>query len=137
MPPVKPETERLLAASRRALEHAIAAATAGNRINAIGRAVQTEAEHSGYNIIRELSGHGVGRRIHENPSIPNYFTNRAKDRLTEGLVITIEPFLTPGSGRVYTADDGWTIKTVDQQPFAQFEHTLIITDGQPVLVTAV
>ena len=84
-----------------------------------------------------LSGHGVGRGIHEKPSVPNYYTHRAKDRLDEGLVITLEPFLTPGTGRIFTADDGWTIKTVDGKGFAQFEHTVIITKDKPILVTAV
>jgi methionyl aminopeptidase len=137
VPPVRPETERLLECTRQALEHAIEAARAGNRMNAIGRAVQTQAESCGYNIIRDLAGHGVGRKIHEKPSVPNYFTNRAKEKLTEGLVITLEPFLTPGSGRIFTAKDGWTLKTVDRQPFAQFEHTIIITKDRPILVTAV
>ena len=137
VPPVTAETERLLECGRRALNAAIDAARAGNRINAIGRAAQTEAEKGGYNIIRDLAGHGVGRKIHEKPSVPNYFTNRAKDKLTEGLVITLEPFLTTGSGRIYTADDGWTLKTVDHKPFAQFEHTIIVTKDKPILVTAV
>ena len=135
--PVKPETERLLERARRALARAIDAAQAGNRINAIGRAVQREAERNGYHVIRDLSGHGVGRRIHEKPSVPNYFSQRANDRLSEGLVITLEPFLTTGTGRIYTADDGWTIKTMDGKPFAQFEHTIIITKDKPILVTAV
>ncbi len=136
VPPVTPETQRLIDCAQHALARAIDAAHTGNRLNAIGRAVQTEAERCGYSIIRELSGHGVGRHIHEKPSVPNYYTHRAKDHLTDGLVLTIEPFLTPGTGRVYTADDGWTIKTVDKKPFAQFEHTLIITKDKPILVTA-
>lgn len=137
VPPVKPETEHLLQCGREALARAIEAAHAGNKLNSIGRAVQTQAESCGYNVIRELSGHGVGRSIHEKPSVPNYFTHRAKENLTEGLVITLEPFLTPGTGRIYTADDGWTIKTVDGKGFAQFEHTVIITKDKPILVTAV
>lgn len=137
VPPVTAETERLLRCGRRALASAIEAARVGNRLNSIGRAVQSEAERCGYNIIRDLSGHGVGRGIHEKPSVPNYYTHRAKDHLTEGLVITLEPFLTPGTGRIYTADDGWTIKTVDGKGFAQFEHTVIITKDKPILVTAV
>ena len=137
VPPVKPETERLLETTRRALARAIEAATAGNRINAIGRAVQSEAERNGYHVIRDLSGHGVGRGIHEKPSVPNFYTHRAGARLSEGLVITVEPFLTTGTGRVYTAEDGWTIKTMDGKPFAQFEHTIIVTNDKPILVTAV
>ena len=137
VPPVKPETEHLINCAREALAHAIEAAQEGSRINSIGRAVQTHAEQCGYNVIRDLSGHGVGKSIHEKPSVPNYFTHRAKDHLTDGLVITLEPFLTPGTGRIYTSDDGWTIKTVDGKGFAQFEHTVIITKDKPILVTAV
>lgn len=135
--PVRPEAERLCICARRALNRAIEAATAGSKINAIGRVVQQTADECGYRVIRELSGHGVGRNIHEKPTIPNYFTHRAKDRLSEGLVITLEPFVTNGSGAVYTADDGWTIKTADGSLFAQFEHTAIIRRGRPTLVTAV
>ncbi|MEP7292643.1 MAG: type I methionyl aminopeptidase [Chloroflexota bacterium] len=137
VPPVSVETERLLKCGRRALARAIEAARAGNRLNSIGRAVQSEAERCGYNVIRDLSGHGVGRAIHEKPSVPNYYSHRARETLTEGLVITLEPFLTPGTGRIYTAEDGWTIKTADGKPFAQFEHTIIITKDKPILVTAV
>ncbi len=137
MPPIKPENQRLVDCAQRALASAIEAAHSGNRLNAIGRAVQTQAERCHFNVIRELSGHGVGRNIHEKPSVPNYFTNRAKDHLTEGLVITLEPFLTPGNGHIFTADDGWTIKTRDGSTFAQFEHTIIVTNGKPILVTAV
>ncbi len=137
VPPVTADTERLLECARRALDRAIEAAHAGNRINAIGRAVQTEAERGGYHVIRDLSGHGVGRGIHEKPSVPNFYSNRASQRLTEGLVITLEPFLTTGTGRIYTAADRWTIKTMDGKPFAQFEHTIIVTKDKPILVTAV
>ncbi len=137
VPPVKPENQRLVECAQRALVRGLEAAYSGNRINAIGRAVQTQAENCHFNVIRELSGHGVGRSIHEKPSVPNYFTNRAKDHLTDGMVITLEPFLTPGNGHIFTADDGWTIKTRDGATFAQFEHTIIVTNGKPILVTAV
>jgi methionyl aminopeptidase len=137
VPPVKSEVQRLCDTTRSALNRAIDAARAGKPINAIGRAVQTEAERGGFRIIRELSGHGVGRSIHEKPSVPNYFTNRAKDRLTEGMVITLEPFLTTGGGRIFTDENGWTIKTTDGVPGVQYEHTVIITKDRPLLVTAV
>lgn len=137
VPPVKPDVQRLCDTTRAALSRAIDAARAGKPINAIGRAVQTEAERSGFRIIRELSGHGVGRSIHEKPSVPNYFTNRAKDKLTEGLVITLEPFLTPGGGHIFTDENGWTIKTTDRALGVQYEHTVIITRDRPMLVTAV
>lgn len=137
VPPVPPEIDKLCSHTRRALDRAISAAQEGNRINAVGRVVQDEAQKGGFNIIRELSGHGVGRKIHEKPSVPNYFTNRAKDKLTDGLVITLEPFLTFGAGKIFTDDDGWTIKTADGKRSAQYEHTIIINGDKPILVTAV
>lgn len=137
VPPIKPEYQRICECARIALQRSIEAARAGQRINAVGKAVELQARAYGFNVIRELSGHGVGKSIHEKPSIPNYFTKRADQRLTEGLVITLEPFITNGSGRVYTAADNWTIKTPDGDRTAQYEHTIIVRDGAPVLVTAV
>ena len=138
MPDATNEARRICECAQKALTRAIETTSAGQHIYAIGKAVETQADKCGYNVIRELSGHGVGRGIHEKPSIPNYFTKRAKDRLTDGLVITLEPFVTTGSGRIYTADDGWTIKTVDAKSItAQYEHTVVVSKGNPILVTAV
>lgn len=137
VPPVKPEYAKICNCAKAALQKSIDAARTGQRINAIGKAVELQARSCGLTIIRELSGHGVGRSIHEKPNIPNFFTKRADERLTDGLVITLEPFITNGSGRVYTADDTWTIKTPDRDRTAQYEHTIIVRDGAPILVTAV
>jgi methionyl aminopeptidase len=137
VPPIKPEYQKICDCARAALQRSIEAARAGQRINAVGKAVELQARACSLNVIRELSGHGVGRSIHEKPSIPNYFTKRADERLTDGLVITLEPFITNGMGRVYTADDGWTIKTPEGTRTAQYEHTIIVRHGAPVLVTAV
>lgn len=137
VPPVKPEVQRLCDCARSALQRSIEAARAGQRINAVGKAVELQARACSFNIIRELSGHGVGKSIHEKPTIPNYFTKRADERLTDGLVVTLEPFITSGTGRVYTAADNWTIKTPDGDRTAQYEHTVIVRSGAPVLVTAV
>lgn len=134
--PVSAETQRLCDAGKRALNAAIAATRVGSRINAVGRAVEQVAYESGYHIIRDLGGHGVGRALHEEPRrIPNYFTNRAKDKLVPGLVFTIEPFLTPGKGQIATQSDGWTLKTTDGAVGVQFEHTVIVTEGDPILTT--
>lgn len=136
VPPVAPEDERLCMCARDALNEAIQVARAGRRMNAIGRAVENVAGRCGFRIIRDLGGHGVGRGLHEEPrSVPNYFTNRAKQVLREGMVFTLEPFFTHGSGRIFTADDGWTIKTADGQRVAQYEHTIIVTSGEPIIVT--
>ena len=138
VPPVSEETERLCAATRAALDRALDAVTHGQPINVIGRAVEQEARQHGFNIIRELGGHGVGRGLHEEPrNVPNYYTKRAKTPLTDGLVLTIEPFLTPGPGKIYTAKDGWTLKTANGARACQYEHTIVITKGKPVLLTAV
>jgi methionyl aminopeptidase len=135
--PVSIEAARLCAKTESALNRAIGTARAGVRLYEIGRAVETEAERSGYRVIRQLGGHGVGRDIHEEPTIHNYYTSKDRGTLNEGMVITLEPYLTMGRGDIYTAPDGWTVRTLDGKLAAQYEHTVIITKGRPVLVTAV
>jgi methionyl aminopeptidase len=95
-----------------------------------------EARRGGFTVIRNLPGHGVGRGLHEKPSIPGHFWPLANQPLTEGLVITVEPFLTTGADHVVDGDDGWTLKTPDGSLCAQFEHTLVVTRGRPIVVTA-
>jgi len=108
----------------------------GNRVSDIGRAVERETRRCGFQVMRELCGHGVGRTIHEQPSIPNYYDPRFRARLTEGLVITIEPILAAGSGRGELQNDQWTILTADRSLSAHYEHTVVITKGAPILLTA-
>jgi methionyl aminopeptidase len=132
------EGRRLCDFTRRALNAALNAVTADKHLYVIGQSIEQVARQGGYSVIRELGGHGVGRSLHEQPrNVPNYFTRRAKGLLNEGLVMTIEPFLTTGSGSIFTADDGWTLKTRSGKLACQFEHTVIITRGKPILVTAV
>lgn len=138
VPPTTPEKERLCYFTKLALERSLDAARAGQPLNAIGRAVETEAKRGGYNVIRELGGHGIGRKLHEDPrNVHNFFNPRVKQKLTEGLVMTIEPFFNTGRGKIVTAKDGWTLKTTDGSLTAQYEHTVIITKDRPILVTAV
>ena len=138
VPPVSAEKQRLLDTTRKALEAAINAARAGQPLNVIGKAVEKVANPAGYKIIRELGGHGVGRKLHEPPhAVPHYYDRRARKKLQEGMVMTLEPFLTTGAIHVKTQPDGWTLKTVDGSLSAQFEHTVIITKNKPILVTAV
>jgi methionyl aminopeptidase len=111
------------------------AARAGNRLYEIGRAVETETRRCGFQVMRELCGHGVGRTIHEAPSVPNYCDPRDRTRLTEGLVITIEPILAAGIGRSELQRDGWTVRTADRSWTAHYEHTLVITKNAPLLIT--
>lgn len=138
VPPVTPEKQRLCDVTLEALEAAINAVRAGERVNVIGKAVEPIARRNGYSIIRSLGGHGVGRHIHEPPhAVPSYFEPRARTKLTEGLVMTLEPFLTTGATEVKTDPDGWTLRTTDGSLAAQYEHTIIITKERPILVTAV
>jgi len=137
LPPVRGEYDQLCAVTRTALKQGIAAARANQPISDVGKAVEAVARKNGYRIIRELSGHGVGRGIHEEPTVPNFYTRRARKTFREGEVVTIEPFLAIGRGKVKTEADGWTLRTTDGGIAAQFEHTVVITDGQPILVTQV
>ncbi len=138
VPPSRPEYERLCQWTREGLRQGIAAAQAGKPVYNIGRAVEKVASKGGYNIIRELGGHGVGRGIHEKPSVPNYYTKRASQKLTDGLVITIEPFFNTGRGRIQTDQrDGWTLRTIDGSVSAQYEHTVVINGDDPILLTQV
>lgn len=127
---------RLSACAAAAFEAALTVARAGNRVSSIGRAVEQEVRRSGFKVIRSLQGHGVGRTIHEPPSVPNYYDRWQEDILTEGLVITIEPIISAGSARIFGAPDGWTIRTRDGSLAAHHEHTIVITRDRPVILTA-
>lgn len=127
---------RLAACAERAFEAALAVARAGTKVNAIGRAVDKHVRASGFTVVRGLTGHGVGRTIHEEPTVPNYFDRWQADVLSDGLVLTIEPIITAGGEAVVTGKDGWTISTRDGSLAAHFEHTLVITNGEPVILTA-
>lgn len=128
--------EKLLEATKAALTKALRAARAGNPLNGISRAVQTEASKRGYNVIYDLTGHGIGRKLHEEPGeILNYYNPSDRRILNDGLVLAIEPFLTPGMGRTTQERDGWSIRTADRAIAAQFEHTIIVTKNEPIILT--
>jgi methionyl aminopeptidase len=127
---------KLLEATRSALKQALHAAKAGNPLNAISRAVQTEARKRGYGVIYDLTGHGIGRKLHEeSKEVLNYFNPNDRRILNEGLVLAIEPFLTPGVGRIVEERDGWSLRTSDKAVAAQFEHTIIVTKNEPIILT--
>jgi methionyl aminopeptidase len=126
---------RLVACATAAFEAALAVARAGVRVNEIGRAVEREVRHRGFVVVEGLSGHGVGRTIHEEPSVPNQYDPSQRDVLTEGLVLTIEPMVSAGSSRVVQGRDGWTLRTQDGSLSAHHEHTLVITRGAPIVLT--
>ncbi len=128
---------KLLDCARAAWETAIDSARAGRPINVIGRAAETSTQRWGFNVIRELPGHGIGRRLHESPTVPNFYMRRMNARLQPGMVLTVEPHVSMGTWQIFTGDDGWTLKTRDGSPVASFEHTIVITDGKPIVLTAV
>jgi methionyl aminopeptidase len=132
----RPSTFGLVAAAHDGLKGALEAARSGTPINQIGSAVETAVASRGYAVCRELMGHGIGRRIHEDPQVPNYYVPGSSQQLTDGLVITIEPIISAGSGAVRQGRDGWTIKTADGAVSAHVEHTVVITDGAPLILTA-
>ncbi len=133
---VSEERRRLAECAERAFAKAMLVARAGFRVSEIGRAVEREVRRSGFSVIRDLGGHGIGRTIHEEPRVPNFAHPEANQILTEGLVITVEPIIAAGSGRSFVAPDKWTIITSDHSASAHYEHTLIITKGEPMLLTA-
>ncbi|MFZ0638483.1 MAG: type I methionyl aminopeptidase [Candidatus Acidiferrales bacterium] len=135
--PVSGQARQLVACAESAFHKGMKFARTNHRVNEIGRAVEREVRRSGFQVIRELGGHGIGRTIHEEPSVPNFNDPHARQRLTEGLVLTVEPIIAMGSGKPKDGGDGWTVKTADGSLSAHYEHTIVITDGAPMLLTAV
>ncbi|HEX6036531.1 type I methionyl aminopeptidase [Longimicrobium sp.] len=136
VPPSQDVATRLAACARAAFAKAMEVARVGNRVNDIGRAVEDEVHRRGFRVLRDLNGHGIGRTIHEEPSVPNYYDPRLTRRLTEGLVITVEPIIGESTSKWVDGDDGWTVRTADGGLAAHYEHTLVITRGKPILLTA-
>jgi len=136
VPPTSKTTHELAHCAEKAFRQALPAARAGNRTKDIGRAIEREVRRRGFHIIPELGGHGVGRTIHESPSVPNYADPAARHLLSEGLVITIEPIIAVATGSVSLDRDGWTVRTADGCLSAHYEHTIVITRGDPILLTA-
>ncbi|MEZ5293231.1 MAG: type I methionyl aminopeptidase [Vicinamibacterales bacterium] len=130
------EARRLVACARAAFEAGLGVVRAGTKVNAIGRAVDREVRRYGFAGVRGLTGHGVGRRIHEEPTVPNQFDPWQADVLADGMVITIEPMVSAGSPTPVPGGDGWTMRTADGSLSSHFEHTLVVTRGAPVVLTA-
>ncbi|MFI3141705.1 MAG: type I methionyl aminopeptidase [Clostridia bacterium] len=134
---ISDEAKRLLDATRESLNKAIEVARVGNRIGDIGHAVQSYCEELGYGVVREYTGHGVGKALHEDPSVPNYGTAGKGVRLLAGMTIAIEPMINQGTAAVKQLNDGWTIVTKDKKLSAHFEHTIAITNDGPVILTSI
>jgi methionyl aminopeptidase len=131
-----PEYEKMIEATKSALAKAVQSARAGQPINLIGKTIQQEAKRNGYGVIYDLTGHGVGHQLHEDPfQVFNYFKSKERRLLDEGLVLAIEPFLTTGKGHVLEEQDGWSLRTTGRTIAAQFEHTIIVTKGEPTILT--
>jgi methionyl aminopeptidase len=136
VPPFSSQAHNLAHCAEKAFRQALQVAKPGNRTKDIGRAVDREVRRRGFQVVPELGGHGIGRTIHESPSVPNYADPQARVLLTEGLVITIEPIIAAGTGKISLDPDGWTVRTADGTLSAHYEHTLVITKGEPLLLTA-
>lgn len=129
------ETKRLLAATEQSLYEAIAWARAGKRLFDLCGAVDEYVAPLGFTVVREFVGHGVGRKLHEEPQVPNYRPNGKSPILMPGMTLAIEPMVNAGRPSVRILDDGWTVVTTDGKPSSHFEHTVLITDGDPEILT--
>ena len=130
-----PADERLVAATRAALQRGMRAAVAGATVRDVGATVEKIAEARGFSVLRDLVGHGIGRSLHEPPTVPNFADPRLNDRLHEGLVLTVEPMLA-GTRAILSTGDGWTVITADGSHAAHEEHTIVVTSGEPIVLTA-
>lgn len=136
LPPERKLHLQICTTARRALENAMLVARDGVRLNRIGYAIEEEAKRNGFTVIENLGSHGVGRALHEEPGfIPGFYDKSDRRKLTEGQVITIEPFISSGAHEVYDNGDGWTLITDPGVFTAQYEHTLVITKGMPLVMT--
>jgi len=133
---VSEEIEQLMARTRDSLYAGIAAAMPGNRIGDIGHAVSSSVAPYGYGVVQDFCGHGVGRRLHEEPQIPNYGIPGTGRRLKAGWCLAIEPMINLGTHETRTLDDGWTVVTADRLPSAHFEHSIALTDDGPIILTS-
>jgi methionyl aminopeptidase len=129
------ETQRLLRVTQESLDDAVAVATTGNAVGDIGAAVEKRVRGTGFGIIRDLVGHGIGRSVHEDPQVPNYGRPGTGEPLVPGTVLAIEPMLSAGTWEIKTLADRWTVITADRSRSAHFEHTVAVTDDGPRVLT--
>lgn len=132
---ISPETQNLLRVTKDALQKGIAKAVPGKRVGDISSAVQRHVETNGFSVVREFVGHGVGVSMHEEPQIPNFGRSGTGPKLRAGMTLAIEPMVNLGRSEVEVLADGWTVATRDRKPSAHFEHTVLITDGSPEILT--
>jgi len=128
-------SQKLIDVTEKALYEGIAQAVAGNRVADISRAIQTYVESNGFSVVREFVGHGVGKRMHEEPQIPNFVDGKSSPKLRAGMTLAIEPMVNAGRPEVQILSDGWTVVARDGKPSAHFEHTVLITEKEPEILT--
>ena len=133
---VAPEVKHLLKMTKESLYKGIEAAVAGNHVGDIGHAVQYHCESAGYSVVREFVGHGIGRKMHEDPQIPNYGKRRDGVQLKSGMCIAIEPMIAMGLRTISMDDDKWTVRTRDGKPAAHFEHTILVRNGKAEILSS-
>ena len=132
---VPEDVKKLVEVTKECFYKGIEFARPGYRVCDISKAIQAHAESHGYGVVRELTGHGVGRQLHEDPEVPNFYSPHARQRLQAGMTIAVEPMITLGSPAVWQLDDGWTIVTRDGKAAAHYENSIAITDGAPIFLT--
>ncbi|TPV35693.1 type I methionyl aminopeptidase [Paucihalobacter ruber] len=132
---IDPETEKLLKVTKESLYVGIKEFKLGNRVGDVGYAIQQYCESHGYGVVRELVGHGLGKKMHEDPEMPNYGKRGRGKKFIEGMVVAIEPMINMGTHKIKQHRDGWTITTFDNKPSAHFEHNVAIVDGKPELLS--
>jgi methionyl aminopeptidase len=132
---ITPGLQKLLDVTRESLYRGIAMARVGNRLSDISHAVQTYVEQHGFSVVRDYVGHGIGNKMHEDPQVPNFGRPGRGPRLKAGMTLAIEPMVNMGTYQVQTLPDNWTVVTRDAKPSAHFEHTIVITGGEPRILT--
>ena len=136
LPPVRTVARRLRSCAHAAFARAMEVAEAGRAIREIGRVVEDEVTNHGFSVVREMCGHGVGRTIHEQPTVPNFYSALTRGTLAEGMVLAVEPIISAEPSRVVEEDDGWTLRTHNRSLAAHYEHTIVIRAGAPLILTA-
>lgn len=132
---IKDDVKQLLRVTKECLDKGIEQLVAGNRIGDVSFAIQQHAENHGYGVVRELVGHGLGKKMHESPEVPNFGKRGRGSKIQEGLVVAIEPMINMGTRRVIQLNDGWTIVTADKKPSAHFEHDVAVVNGKPEVLS--
>jgi len=136
LPPVTSQAHNLAQCAQVAFKKAVKFATARTRVAELGRAVESEVHRWGHSVVRDMCGHGVGRGLHEEPSVPNFYSSLTKGRLEDGMVIALEPIISERPSTVVEDEDGWTIRTANGCLAAHYEHTIVIREGRAEILTA-